>query len=253
MRLDAARQLHGLARRLPGEGQQPQLFHMGKAEVPAHPRHACVQAAQRPALQRGMAALEGNQHDTASAIFLARQIRPTLLELLLEVIAVDARELCELAECTRDFWIARLPQIRQDLEAQKVARAVGDVVRRIVAWRKAALLAVAEDVLAPRKQQRANLFPLARLHGREAIKARAAQDAHEHGLRLVIGMVRRREHIGPAALQRLPEKCVAQFARRKLYRLALRLCNSRHIAVSDKARHFALAAERSDEAGILCG
>ena len=66
-------------------------------------------------------------------------------------------------------------------------------------------------------------------------------------------MVRCREHIGPAALQRLPEKCVAQFARRKLYGLALRLCNSRHIAVSDKARHFALAAERSDEAGILCG
>ena len=88
---------------------------------------------------------------------------------------------------------------------------------------------------------------------REAIKARAAQDAHEHSLRLVIGMVRRREHIGPAALQRLPEKCVAQLARRKLYRLALRLRESRHIAVPDKARHFALAAEYIDEAGILCG
>ena len=159
----------------------------------------------------------------------------------------------ELAERMRDFWIARLPQIRQDLEAQKVARAVGDVVRRIMAWHKAALPAVGEDVLAPRKQKRANLFPLARLHGREAIKARAAQDAHEHSLRLVIGMVRRREHIGPAALQRLPEKCVAQLARRKLYRLALRLRESRHIAVPDKARHFALAAECIDEAGILCG
>jgi len=200
-----------------------------------------------------MAALKGGQHDAASAIFLARQIRPTLLELLLKVIAVDARELCELAERMRDFWIARLPQIRQDLEAQKVARAVGDVVRRIMAWHKAALPAVGEDVLAPRKQKRANLFPLARLHGREAINARAAQDAHEHSLRLVIGMVRRREHIGPAALQRLPEKCVAQLARRKFYRLALRLRKSRHIAVPDKARHFALAAECIDEAGILCG
>ena len=53
-----------------------------------------------------MLAAQRGEHDLALSLFLARQIGPDCIELLLEVITVDACELSELAERTRDFWIA---------------------------------------------------------------------------------------------------------------------------------------------------
>ena len=210
---------------------------MDEAEVPAAPRRLFKEPAQCAALHGRMLAAQRGEHDLALSLFLARQIGPDFFELLLEVIAVGAR----------DLWIARLLQIRQHLESQHIARAIGEVVRRVVAWLEAARPAVGEDVRAPRKEQRADLLSLARLHGREAVEPRAAQDAHEHRLGLVVGVMSRREDVRADARHRLPEECVAQFARCKLYRLALRARSRGHIAVPDETRHAALLAERSDE------
>ena len=112
---------------------------------------------------------------------------------------------------------------------------------------KAARPAVSEDLRSPRKEQRADLLSLARLHGREAVEPRAAQDAHEHRLGLVIGVMSRREDICADARHRLPKERVTQFARRKLERLALRARSRGHITVPDEAGHAALLAERGDK------
>ena len=86
--------------------QLAQLFHMDEAEVPAAPHRLPIEAAQRAALHGRMLAAQRGEHDLALSLFLARQIGPDCIELLLEVITVDACELSELAERTRDFWIA---------------------------------------------------------------------------------------------------------------------------------------------------
>lgn len=78
---------------------------MDEAEVPAAPRLP-IEAAQRAALHGRMLAAQRGEHDLALSLFLASQIGPDCIELLLEVIAVGACELSELAERTRDFWIA---------------------------------------------------------------------------------------------------------------------------------------------------
>ena len=86
-----------------------------------------------------------------------------------------------------------------------------------------------------------------RCNGPQAFQPCAANQAHEHRLGLVIGVMSRREDIRADARHRLPKERVAQFARRKLERLALRARNRGHITVSDEAGHAALLAERGDK------
>ena len=92
----------------------------------------------------------------------------------------------------------------------------------------------------------------ARQHGRESVKSRAAQDAHEHGLSLVVGMMCRRQHIGANALKRPPEKIIAEPARRKFQRLPASCGFFGHRSPSEETGNAPFPAKVSHKRRIFC-
>ena len=78
------------------------------------------------------------------------------------------------------------------------------------------------DLSAPHAQQRPQIAALARnLHPTQASGTATAQQAQEHGLGLVVGVVPQGDEFGPGPIEDLVEKGVAQPPTRVLQRQAL--------------------------------
>ncbi len=92
-----------------------------------------------------------------------------------------------------------------------------------------------------------------RRHRRKAAGARAAHQAQEHGLGLIVARVRDGDAIGLHRCDRLVEEALPRVAARDFERHLMRLRVGRHVGIADHGRHAETIGKRAAERRVVIG
>ena len=133
-------------------------------------------------------------------------------------------------------------EARKDIEAQGVARRVGNGVGGILAPRLSALAQIRNQILFFHAQQRPPEIALALAHARRSRRARTAQQVHEHRLGLIAGVMGGGDAACPRRFFGAAQKGVAQAARGGFQALA-RQAGGGHVGALAQKGHAQPRAE----------
>ena len=216
------------------------------------PAAACTSASRTVAraTAAGSRSSAGTSRSQTKGSGLLTTVRASFPRRLLNPVPFLARQHRFVGEHVDNRRIEPALQQRQQLRADAIARDADIVVRLVVDERLSALLEKGPQVAAPAVEQGPDDAAAAGVHARQAARPRAAQEAEQKRLGLIVARVPERDGVGFEANTRLLEELVARRARGVFKRTAPGPGARRDI-VAVRVKRPAKARRQSSAKGLL--